>query len=175
MNKFYVVLSRSHTTVALLVRFFTRKYYSHTSIGLEKDLSTFYSFGRKNPRYLLPAGMIKEGISKGYFAYRPGTKIMVLEGELNNEEYELLKEHLEEFEEKREWYRYNLLGLPLSFLQIPHERKRHYNCSSFVAYLFRDILEFERHYSLTEPEDFYKFNFKKIYEGRAGDYTYEKF
>ncbi|MBQ3009516.1 MAG: hypothetical protein IJD80_08025, partial [Oscillospiraceae bacterium] len=135
MNKFYIVLSRSHTTVALLIRTFTLKYYNHTSLSFSKDLNLFYSFGRKNPRLLLPAGFITEGIDTGYFGMWPNTKICVMEGELNDEEFALLKEHMTEFEENREQFRYDILGLPMAFFNLAHERARHFNCSSFVAYL----------------------------------------
>ena len=55
MNKVYIVLSRSNTLLAMLIRVFTGKFYNHASIAFEKDLNSFYSFGRKNPRLLLPA------------------------------------------------------------------------------------------------------------------------
>ncbi len=174
MKKYYIILSRSKTTVALLVRFFSKKYYSHASLSFDPRLDTFYSFGRKNPLIMLPAGFITEGIDKGYFGVYPKTEIDVLEGELTDEEYDLLQEHLKEFTEKRQRYKYNLLGLPLGFFGIPNERKRHFTCSGFVAYVFRDIFDFGMHYSLVEPEHFYKMNLKSIYKGTAGGYKYEE-
>lgn len=174
MKKTYIVLSRSNTIVALLVRFFTHKYYNHTSLAFTPDLDNFYSFGRKNPRRLLPAGFISEGVHTGYFGMKPQTKILVFEAELDESEYRLLNRHLSEFKRKREEYEYNIMGLPVALFGIPWHRAHKYTCSSFVAYCFRDILKFDKHYSLTQPEDFYKFNFTKIYEGTAGDYHYEK-
>ena len=174
MNDFYIVLSRSHTTVALLVRMFTRKYYSHTSLALSKDLDLFHSFGRKNPKMLLPAGYIEESVDTGYFGMWPDTKIAVLQGKLDDEQYRLLQERMTEFSQKPEAYRYSIRGLLPAFLGIPWHRTKHYTCSGFVAYLFRDILHFDKDYSLVEPEDFYKFGFKTIYEGTAGEYNHEK-
>ncbi len=174
MKKTYIVLSRSNTIVALLVRFFTHKYYNHTSLAFTPELDKFYSFGRKNPKKLLPAGFISEGVHTGYFGLWPQTKIAVFEAELSEKEYRLLNSNLARFKQNREYYEYNVMGLASAFLGIPWHRQKKYTCSSFVAYCFRGILNFDKHYSLTQPEDFYKFNFRKIYEGTAGDYHYEK-
>ena len=174
MNKVYIVLSRSNTVVAKLVRTFTHKYYTHASISFEKDLNSFYSFGRKNPKMILPAGFISEGVHTGYFGLWPQTKIQVLEMELNDEKYAALKENIAEFENNVDEYRYNILGLATIYFNIPWNRTRHYTCSGFVAYCMRNILNLGKHYSLVEPEDFYRFKYKKIYEGAAGDYNYEK-
>ncbi|MBR5521165.1 MAG: hypothetical protein IKU54_04130 [Oscillospiraceae bacterium] len=174
MNDFYIVLSRSHTTVAMLVRMFTHKYYNHTSLAFSRDLDNFHSFGRKNPKLLLPAGYIQESVETGYFGLWPNTKIAVLHGQLDDEQFGKLQENLSVFESEPERYRYSIRGLPTIFFGIPWDRQNHYTCSGFVAYLFRDILHFGKHYSLVEPEDFLKFGFNTIYEGRAGDYTNEK-
>ena len=174
MNDFYIVLSRSHTTVALLVRMFTHKYYNHTSIAFNKELDLFHSFGRKNPKTLLPAGYIEEGVDTGYFGLWPNTKIAVLHGQLDDEQYRQVQDKLTEFSDEPETFHYSIRGLVSAFLGIPWHRTKHYTCSGFVAYLFRDILHFDKDYSLVEPEDFRKFGFKTIYEGTAGEYSNEK-
>ncbi len=174
MNKVYIVLSRSNTLVAMLVRIFTGKFYNHASIAFEKDLNSFYSFGRKNPRLLLPAGFISEGVHTGYFGLKPHTQVRVLEMELDDEEYNMLVKNVEGFEQQADRYRYNILGLATIYFNIPWNRTIHYTCSGFVAYCMRNALDFGKHYSLIQPEDFFNFKHKKIYEGTAGDYHYEK-
>lgn len=174
MNSCYIVLSHSNTIMARLVRRFTGNYYNHTSLALSEDLNEFYSFGRKNPRLLFPAGFISEGVHTGYFGLKPHTKIAVFEAQVSDEEYQLMLTQLNEFLKQRNRYRYNLLGLPMALFNIPWGRNNHYTCSGFVAYCMRGILDFDKHYSLIRPEDFYMFDFEKIYEGTAGEYHYEK-
>ena len=174
MNKVYIVLSRSNTALAMLVRTFTGKYYNHASIAFEKDLNNFYSFGRKNPRLLFPAGFISEGVHTGYFGLKPHTQLRVLEFEVEEEKYNMLVKNVEGFEKRNRRYRYNILGLPMILCNKPWNRTIHYTCSGFIAYCMRNILDFGKHYSLAQPEDFFKFKHKKIYEGTAGDYHYEK-
>ena len=117
---------------------------------------------------------ITEGIDNGYFGLWPDTKILVLKGALYDDEFSLLQQRVREFEVDRTEFRYNLMGLVTSYIGIPWHRRKHYTCSGFVAYLFRDILDFGKDYSLVQQEDFYKFDFEKIYEGTAGEYDYEK-
>jgi len=174
MRDFYLILSRSNTVMAQLVRLFTRKYYSHASIAFDESLDEFYSFGRKHPLLMFPAGFISEGIHTGYFGVYPKTKVKVLKGQVTEDEYDLLKEHLNEFISAWDWYRYDVAGLFNLVFKKPSVRARNYTCSGFTAHIFRDILEFDKNYSLVEPEDFYKFDFETIYEGTAGDYSYEK-
>lgn len=174
MNNYYIVLSHSNTILARLVRGFTGHYYNHTSLALSRELDEFYSFGRKNPRMLFPAGFISEGVHTGYFGLKPQTKIAVLKAELSDEDYQLMLTQLDEFRQQRSLYRYNILGLPVALFNIPWGRNKHYTCSGFVAYCMRGILKFDKHYSLIKPEDFYRFDFEKIYEGTAGEYNYEK-
>ena len=174
MNNYYIVLSHSNTLMARVVRIFTGAYWNHTSLALSGELNEFYSFGRKNPRLLFPAGFISEGVHTGYFGLKPKTKIAVYEAQMTDEEYSNMLTKLDEFRLKRHQYRYNLLGLPAIQGNIAWGRRKHYTCSGFVAYCMRDILKFNKHYSLVKPEDFMMFDFEKIYEGTAGDYHYEK-
>ncbi len=174
MKKYYVVLSRSNTIVALRVRFLSKKYYSHASVSFTLGLDPFYSFGRKNPYLVLPAGFISESMTTGYFGAYPKTKVIVLEGEINDRDYQLVQENLEYFEENKKKFKYDILGLTMGYFGIPNNHRWHYTCSGFIAYIFRDVLNFNKPYSLVEPEDFLRLGLKIIYEGTAGEYDYEK-
>ena len=174
MNKYYIILSHSNTLMARVVRLFTGAYWNHASIALSGELNEFYSFGRKNPALMFPAGFISEGVHTGYFGLKPQTRISVLKAQLSDRDYQILVEELDQFRRKKDEFRYNILGLPILYCNIPWTRHRHYTCSGFVAYCMRNILKFEKHYSLVKPEDFNMFDFEKIYEGTAGDYHYEK-
>lgn len=172
-RKLYIVLSRSGTVLARAIQVVTRKYYNHTSVSFDKSLDTFYSFGRRNPRLMFPAGFIIEGVHRGFFGIHPHTKICVLEGEITREDYRLIQQRLAPFIAQPRKYKYGVAHLPLMIRGMPYRSENNYVCSVFAAYLLRNILNFEKDYSLVYPEDFYKFNFKKIYEGEAGDYDYE--
>ena len=63
----YVLLSRTHTTPARLIRFFTREPYSHASIALDIELNQLYSFARKHIHNPFDCGFIEENIETGIF------------------------------------------------------------------------------------------------------------
>ncbi|MEG1781959.1 MAG: hypothetical protein RR253_01790 [Oscillospiraceae bacterium] len=174
MKKFYIVLSRSGTILARAIRIFTKKYYNHTSISFERSLNTFYSFGRRNPRLMFPAGFITEGVHSGFFALHPKTKICVLEGEMSEEAFCGVQKKLEPFIREPKKYKYGILQMLKMMTGKPYRSQDHYVCSVFAAYLLDDYFDFGKDYSLVYPEDFYIFDFKKIYEGTTGEYEYEK-
>ncbi len=171
MKDVYIILSRSGTVLARAIRAFTKKYYNHTSIAFDLSLEPFYSFGRRNPKHMFPAGFITEGVHSGFFKLHPTTKICVLKTQVSEEEYTLIQKRLKKFTDNPLKFKYGVLQMPLMMINKTYTPKTRYVCSVFVASLFRDILKFDRDYTLMYPEDYYQFNFEKIYEGNAGDYN----
>ncbi len=174
MKDVFIVLSRSHTILARAIRIFTKKYYNHTSISFTESLDVFYSFGRRNPKYMFPAGFITEGVKSGFFGLHPNTKICVLKFSVKDEEFNQIQEKLQPFIKEPLKYKYGVFQMPLMMMGIKYTPKNQYVCSVFTAYLLKDILPFNKDYSLIYPEDYYQFNFEKIYEGDAGNYEYSK-
>lgn len=170
MNKIYIVLSKSNTIVAKLVRLYTRKMYSHTSLALDDSLDTIYSFGRKNPRLILPAGFITETRGRGYFDLFPRTRICVLEVTLSDAQLAEVKDKLVEFIHDPDKYYYDVISLPAMAFGKAVKRKNHYVCSSFVAYILENCLDFKTEYSLVYPEDYFHLGLKKVYEGEVRHY-----
>lgn len=169
-NSVYIVLSRTHTLMARAVRVFTGSYYSHASLSLEKDLKETYSFGRKRPRLILPAGFISE-LEKGmYLTSHKDANICILEMRVEPEEFEKIKGRLELFLQQPHKYGYNTIGLPFLMLGIPFQRKHHYTCSAFVADVLQDVVEFDKDLSLAQPEDFLNFGFEIVYKGSLGEF-----
>lgn len=173
-HKIYIILSKSNTLMAKAVRFYTRKKYSHTSLALDASLSTFYSFGRRNPRFMLPAGFIIEGIKNGFFKLYPATQIYVLEAIITDEQLKDIENRLKPFIDSPLEYKYNVLGIIPTMLGISYRRKKHFLCSTFVAYVLYNCFKFKTDYTLVYPEDFFKLNLKKVYEGDAQNYADSK-
>ncbi len=172
-HKIYIILSKSHTIMAKAVSLYTGRKYSHASLALDISLETFYSFGRRNPKYMLPAGFITEGVNKGFFHMFPHTEICVLELTVTSEQLADIKNRLQPFIDAPLKYKYNILGIIPTMLGISLKRKHHFLCSTFVAYLLYNCLNFGKDYELVYPQDFFEFGFKKVYEGEA--LNYEKF
>ncbi len=170
MKDVYIILSRSGTPLAKAIRAFTKKYYNHTSIAFDVSLEPFYSFGRRNPKKMFPAGFIIEGVHSGFFKLHPTTKICVLKTQITNEEFKITQDRLKKFVDNPKKYKYGIWQMPLMMMNKTYTPKTRYVCSVFVASLLKDILKYDRDYTLMYPEDFYQFNFEKIFEGDAQDY-----
>ena len=98
------------------------KGYGHASIGVDGDEGVYWSFNfkgfrRENPRK-------HEAIVSKSLCYKLS---------VTKEEYDKVVEMIEEFQSRRFEWKYNLVGLLLSRLNIKRQKKDHYFCSEFVV------------------------------------------
>lgn len=125
-RKIYILLTRfsDHGTKAIEV--LTGCYYPHTSIGLDEDLNTFYSFVTK--------GFRVEKITRYVRPDREPYPCELYEFKVSEKVYGSIKEVLNYYVEFRSLLRYSKVGLVLSLLRIPYKRDRFSCfCSQFVA------------------------------------------
>ena len=177
MKKVYIVLSRSNTIVAQLVRTFTRKYYTHASIAFEKDLNSFYSFGRKNPYNPFWAGFVTESARFGTFKRFSQTRVVMLDIAVSEEQYLAIERRINTMLMLQQHYHYNYLGLWLAGLRICYRRKRTFYCSEFV----KDLLEKQNIKgarlldAIVQPIHFLSLpTARRVYTGLLRDYRYAR-
>jgi hypothetical protein len=171
LKNVYVILSRSNTILARMIRLFTQKRYSHTSFALDKRCEPFYSFGRRYPRLMFPTGFITEGMASGFFKVHPKVPAAVYEIPVTGEQYALIEERLKPFIADPLHYKYSIVNIFLQARGIPLQRENKYVCSAFVAYLLEGIVDFGKDISLVYPHEFQEKGFKLIYEGLTKDYA----
>ena len=175
-KKIYLMFSQSGTRFSKFLRFMTKSKYVHISLSFDEALEEVYSFGRKNPYKILPAGLVKENILALIEAYS-GIKCMIYEMEIDKKIYRRLKKNLNKFLKEQDKYAYDILGLPFIYLKKRYQRKYHRVCSQFVGNLLQDsgVYDFKVHYSLITPEHFYDIpNKKLLYEGELINYITKK-
>lgn len=125
-RKIYILFTRFPDNGTKVIEVLTGCYYPHTSIGLEEDLNTFYSFVTK--------GFIVEKITRYVKPDRIPFPCQLYELHVSENIYGRIKEALEYFVEFKEIVHYTKLGLILSLLRIPYKRNRFgFFCSQFVA------------------------------------------
>ena len=111
--------------------------YGHASIGVDNndDEEVFWSFNFKGFRREKPRK--HEAIVSKSICY----KISV-----TKEEYDKVVEMIEEFQSRRFEWKYNLMGMLLSRINIKRQKKNHYFCSEFVAEMLQkaNIVEFNK-------------------------------
>ena len=92
-RKIYILLTKFYTQSANTLEFIKEHYYTHSSIGLEEDLNTFYSFVNK--------GFIVEKISRYALREQP-LPCCLYELEVSETVYNKVKTELEAFVNKKE-------------------------------------------------------------------------
>ena len=152
----YLVMSQTGTWLSRLIKAYTKEEYNHISISLDDSLSTMYSFGRTNPVNPFSGGFALENIYDGVYKIFPECRCIVYRLEVTDDQYYKLQDILKEFEENKDIYRYNFIGLFYIALNMDKQRKNRYFCSQFVCEVMQrsNILNFDKPSNLVTVKDF---------------------
>lgn len=170
----YITVSQTGTTVAKIIKFFTRKPYNHSSIADDLSLADMYSFCRNYTPFPLPAGFNQEIVGQGTlgkFSYIP-CEIY----ELPVTKAQKIKFHklLNHFKQYRDSYSYNILGFWSIPFRLHLERKNKFVCSQFVAYIIKEAgINLNKPVWMYSPEDLRHLpNARLVYRGELNEYYY---
>ena len=169
----YILLSRTHTVPATLIRLYTKEPYSHVSIALDMELKELYSFARKHRFNPLDSGFVEEDLDKGIFGADKSIRCRVYEVAVTDEQYGQIREEISHFIKNKEDYGYNYRGLFGAMFGKNHEDGTHFLCSQFVTHVFYrgGIKLFSKDKGLIRPFDFHiELKDKQIYEGKLCRY-----
>ena len=172
-NKIYIVISYTGTLMSNVVRIWTRKKYSHTSISLDKNLEQMYSFGRVNPYYPFIGSFVHESPKWGTFKRFKNTKCLIISVDVTNEQYSKAKAEIDTFiKNGRKHYRFNDRGVVYAAFNLRKQQKNKYYCSEFVKHIL-DTAGIENDLpEVIKPMDFLKMEkYDVIYEGYLRDYN----
>lgn len=169
----YVMLSRTHTIPARLIRLYTGNPYSHTSIAFDPELNEMYSFARKGIWNPFDSGFIREDINSGIFGKDKNVYCSIYAVPITNEQYRLMKDELACFVKNPDEYGYNYTGLVFAMFGKNIEDGKHFLCSQFVNHLFykSGMSLFDKDHTLIKPYDFHiKLKHHRIYRGKLSEY-----
>ncbi len=171
-EKVYIVLSQTGTILSRILKFITRAPYNHSSIALDEDLQTMYSFGRLNPYNPFVGGFVQESPKHGTFKRFKETKVIVLEAEVSAAAREDVGRLMAEMLRERARYHYNYLGLFLAALHIDRKKTDCYYCSEFVKAMAErlGVPGTEVIPPIVKPIHFMGLALKTVYVGRLQDY-----
>lgn len=174
-RKIYLLLTKTGTRFSGMISKATGYEYSHASLSLDKKLTNLYSFGRKNMLFPFIAGFVKEDIDSGVFEKYKDTKCILYEIEVTLDVYNSIEKIINRFLKEKHNYKYNFLGIPFIFFDIPYRREKHFLCSQFVAYVLHKsgAVKLDREFTIMKPSDFMSIvNKKLIYNGFLRQYRY---
>lgn len=169
----YIVLSKTQTLPSQVIKLWTREPYAHTSLAMDVELKEMYSFARKHLHNPFDCGFINEDITTGVFGRDVHTTCRIGRLRVTKEQYDKIKEILEQFKSEKAFYRYNYLGILGVMCRRSVERRYNYFCSQFVSYVLRKagIPLITKKPGLTCPRDFRMCEgLEVIYEGKLRNY-----
>ena len=169
----YIVITQTGTILSRTLKAVTGAKYNHASISLSDDLETMYSFGRKNPYNPFWAGFVTEAPNKGTFKRFHKTNALVMEFEIDEENFEKLDNRLTSMLNSQEQYQFNYLGILLAAFGIKRRKENCYYCSEFVKELAQscELEGADELDKIVHPIHFMNLPHKVIYTGRINEYN----
>ena len=167
----YILLTRTSSILSRLIRALTRAAYTHAALSLDDEFEETYSFTRRNPRLVWPAGLARENLWRGLYLSRRDPPCRVYRVRLTEEEYLRIQQRVRAMYADRQHYHYNYIGVAANYFGQQHSSPRRYFCSEFVATMVsigqdRAALCPAR----TRPMDLTKVpEFECVFEGTVGD------
>lgn len=122
----FIFLSYTGTNMAKMIKSFTHDPYSHSSLSFDTELTNMISFNRE--------GMVTENIKDGLWKERAATiKYSLYMYLATAEEYDAMRNFVNELLSKRANLKYNILGLTNFVFGRGSDREDKFFCSEFVA------------------------------------------
>lgn len=178
MRKIYIILTHTGTVLSRIIKYYTKDEFSHVSIALDPNLKEMYSFGRLNPYNPFWGSFVHEEINKGTFKRFKRTKTEVYSLFVTDEQYEKAKKIITYFNDNKEKYKFNILGLICVSIHKKIKRKNSFYCAEFVKHVLKVSGVSEVNYlpQIIRPEDFKQIQGLRLeYEGLLRKYKKKKY
>ena len=171
MKKIYIILTHTGTALSKIIKGFTKDDFSHVSIALDIELKEMYSFGRLNPYNPFWGGFVHEYIDKGTFKRFYKTRAKVYSLEITEQQYESIKNNIEQIKNDKENYKFNIIGLFAAGFHKKIKKQKTFYCAEFVKYVMEKADIKTDLPDIVKPEDFKNINeLQEIYEGLLRKY-----
>lgn len=160
MKKIYIILTHTGTILSRIIKYYTKDEFSHVSIALDADLEEMYSFGRLHPYNPFWGSFVHEYINKGTFKRFKNTRAEVYSIFVTDEQYEKAQKVISYFNNNKQKYRFNFIGLACVSIHKKIKRKNTFYCAEFVRHILKvsGVTEVNELPEIIRPEDFKKLN-----------------
>ena len=172
MKKVYIILTNSGSLLSKVIKFYTKKEYTHVSISLDRGLRKMYSFGRLKAYNPFIGGFVHESTNHGTFKRFKNTTTCIFSVDVEEEEYETIKQTIKEFKRQRRIYKFNIIGLFAVAIHLKLRFKNSFYCAEFVKEVLQRANVAPDLPKIIKTEDFRKMeNISVIYQGMLKDYS----
>ena len=177
MKKIYIILTHTGTILSKIIKYCTKDEFSHISIALDADLEEMYSFGRLNPYNPFWGSFVHEHINKGTFKRFKKTRTEVYSIFVTDEQYEKARKTITYFNNNKQKYKFNILGLACASINKKIIRKNTFYCAEFVKHILKvvGVTEVNELPEIIRPENFKQLQGIKLeYQGLLRKYNMYK-
>lgn len=134
----YIVLSRTETGFARLLRNVGNLNYSHSAIALDKDLTELYSFARSEQYGVLTARLVHETTDRYLVNAKEDIPIKVYRIPVTAEQHAWVRSTILEIKNDPK-FMYNFLSVLTYPLFGGFSTYKAFSCSEFVAYILKHL------------------------------------
>ncbi|HKM03009.1 MAG TPA: hypothetical protein VJZ04_00180 [Lachnospiraceae bacterium] len=134
-NYIYVVISATPTKFGRVIRKFIHQTYNHASIAFDRNLEELYSFGRKQNKVPLVAGLVKEYPERFSLKKAKSVNICIYRVPVSKEQFEKGRKRIHDILNDDEEYLYNLFSVLTYPVFHGFSTYKAYSCVEFVAHM----------------------------------------
>ncbi|MBE7064521.1 MAG: hypothetical protein E7384_01730 [Ruminococcaceae bacterium] len=135
----YIILTRTHTKFAGLIRKMMRKKYNHASISFTEDLKDVYTMGRYRHTTPIMAGPIKEYSDRLCLKQKVNVPCVIYKVPVSESQYDIGLRMVNGIMGDRDKYLYNLYSVLAYPVLHGFSTPKAYSCSEFVAHILRSM------------------------------------
>ena len=168
----YVVLSKTPSKFAKMIRAFGGMTYNHASIAFDKDLKEMWAFARKMNNLPIDAGVVREYPERFTLKKEDNVPIRVYGIPVSGCQYDMIKKRVLEVHNDED-YHYNFFSMLFYPFAGGFPTDKAYTCSEFVATLLNDYtdIQMRKPCSSYVPEEIHGFlEPYMMYEGNLLNY-----
>lgn len=171
----YIIISKTHTNFAKVIRTFGKVRYNHASVCLDRELKEIYSFGRQKHKALFTGKLVRENVSRFTLNKASNVDITIFKIPVSDEQYYNVKEIIETVYNDRE-YMYNLFSVLTYPLTGGISVYKAFTCIEFIMFLLVKCgYSFDRPLYEYKPDDLLGILSEHIfYQGNMLDCVKEK-
>lgn len=170
----YLVLSQTPSKFGKVIRHFANIKYNHASIAFDEELRQLYSFGRRQNKVPLNAGLVKEYPERFSLKKVANVNVRIYRIPVSREQYALGKKRIRQIKIDPDGYLYNLFSVLCYPLFRGFHTYKAYTCAEFTAHMLQfmeialDDSKLEHQYT---PEEIgSSLNQSVFFEGNLLDY-----
>lgn len=170
-NYIYVVISKTPSKFARVIRKTMHIEYNHASISLDDDLEEIYAFARYRNHAPVIAGLVKENASRFTLCQYEDVKIKIYKVPVSMEQFLHIRRIIEQILEDDE-YHYNLFSALTFPIFRGFQTYKAYTCIEFVMNMLLEIgMDLEKPPCSYHPQEIVELLGEyEYYSGRLLDY-----